>query len=131
MRTVSIDTNVYSAFKRNDERIVFALQRIDTILVDITVLAELLCGFKQGMQEKRNREELEAFLNNRRVSVVDHDMATAEFYSNIFLSLKRKGKPIPVNDIWIAASAMRHGSALFTLDDHFGEIDGLLLKRDY
>jgi len=32
------------------------------------------------------------------------------------------------NDIWIAASAMQHGLALYSLDSHFQYIDGLLLK---
>jgi predicted nucleic acid-binding protein len=43
--------------------------------------------------------------------------------------LKKKGNPIPGNDLWIAASAMRHGLALFTHDNHFSNIDGLLLHE--
>jgi predicted nucleic acid-binding protein len=41
--------------------------------------------------------------------------------------LKAKGRPIPTNDIWIAANAMKHGLALYSLDTHFEEIEGLLL----
>jgi len=43
--------------------------------------------------------------------------------------LKKKGKPIPTNDMWVAASAMRHGLSLFTYDDHFNNIDGLILHK--
>ena len=43
-------------------------------------------------------------------------------------SLKKRGKPIPSNDMWIAASAARHGLALFTFDDHFHEIEGIVLQ---
>jgi tRNA(fMet)-specific endonuclease VapC len=41
--------------------------------------------------------------------------------------LKAKGRPIPANDIWIAANAMKHGLALYSFDGHFGQIEGLLL----
>ena len=56
------------------------------------------------------------------------DEETAEFYAKIYWDLKKKGTPIPSNDIWVAASAMRHGLALFTYDDHFKSVDGLLLR---
>lgn len=46
-----------------------------------------------------------------------------------YLDLKKKGGPIPANDIWIAASAMRHGLSLFTYDDHFNNVDGLILHK--
>ena len=40
--------------------------------------------------------------------------------------LRKKGRPIPINDVWIAASCMEHGARLITFDTHFAEIDGLL-----
>jgi predicted nucleic acid-binding protein len=55
------------------------------------------------------------------------DEDTAEFYAKIYWDLKKKGKPIPTNDMWVAASAMRHALSLFTFDDHFTFIDGLML----
>jgi predicted nucleic acid-binding protein len=53
---------------------------------------------------------------------------TAEYYAKIFSDLKSRGLPIPSNDLWIAASALQHGLALYTLDVHFQKINGLLLK---
>jgi len=50
-----------------------------------------------------------------------------KFYAKIFWNLKKKGTPIPTNDIWLAASAMRYGIHLFTNDEHFKNIDGFLL----
>lgn len=49
--------------------------------------------------------------------------------SEIYWNLKKKGKPIPSNDIWVAASAMKHGLSLFTFDEHFNNINGLILYR--
>jgi tRNA(fMet)-specific endonuclease VapC len=131
MRKVLIDTNVYTAFKANQERIVKAFTTLDYIGMDITVLAELLSGFKLGTREKENRRELERFLNVPRVHLLNHDNDTAEFYSEIFREMRRKRKPIPANDIWIAAAALQHGLGLFTLDRHFADISGLLLKTDF
>jgi tRNA(fMet)-specific endonuclease VapC len=94
------------------------------------VLGELLSGFKGGAKESINRSELEQFLDSPRVSIIQLDEETAEFYAKIYWDIKRKGKPIPTNDLWIAASAMRHGLALFTYDEHFDNVAGLILQKE-
>jgi tRNA(fMet)-specific endonuclease VapC len=43
------------------------------------------------------------------------------------LLLRRKGAPIPINDVWIAAHAMETGSMLITFDVHFRHVNGLLV----
>lgn len=131
MRKVLIDTNIYVSFKRNDNSTVEAVRHLDYIGIDVTVLAELYSGFKYGKKEKQNRRELEHFINTSRVHLFHHDNITAEFYSDIYLNLRKKGQPIPTNDIWIAATAMQHGLALLTFDSHFSNIDGLIIKSDY
>lgn len=130
MRRISIDTNIYVAFKNKDKSVVERFQDSDFIGVDITVIAELFSGFSLGNQEKKNREELEVFLNSPRVQIFPHDLETAEYYALIVGKLKRKGKPIPTNDVWIAANSMKHGTALYSFDGHFKEIDGLFLISD-
>ena len=99
----------------------------DLIGVDITVVAELFSGFSLGGKERRNRQELEAFLNSPRVEILPHDLETADYYALIVKRLRAKGRPIPTNDIWIAANAIKHGLALYSFDNHFEEIEGLLL----
>jgi len=130
MRRIAIDTNIYTSFKANDQSVVEAFRNCDFIGVDITVIAELFSGFSLGGKEKRNRQELEAFLNSPRVEMLLHDLETAEYYALIVRRLKAKGRPIPTNDIWIAANAMKHGLALFSFDGRFGEIEGLLLLSE-
>lgn len=127
MRRLAIDTNIYVAFKNNDADVVEAFTDCDVIGVDIAVVAELFSGFSLGSREAKNRRELEAFLNAPRVEVHLHDLETAEYYALIVKKLKAKGKPVPSNDIWIAANALRNGMALYSFDRHFEEIDGLLL----
>ena len=127
MRRIAIDTNIYTSFKINDQNVVETFRDCDLIGVDITVIAELFSGFSLGVKEKKNRKELEAFLNSPRVEILLHDLETADHYALIVRRLKTKGRPIPTNDIWIAANAMKHGLALYSFDNHFEEIEGLLL----
>ena len=129
MRKVLIDTNVYIAFKRNHQSTIDKFRRLDFIAMDITVLAELYAGFRGGTKENRNRKELELFLNNPRVHLLNHEQETAEFYSLIFNNLRTNGSPIPTNDMWIAATAMQHGLALLTFDEHFSNVTGLYIEE--
>ena len=131
MRKALIDTNVYVSFKRNNKTTVEAFRHLDIIGIDVTVLAELYSGFKYGKKEKQNRQELEQFINTPRVSLFFNDNFTAEFYSEIYLNLRKKGHAIPTNDIWIAATTIQYGLELFTFDNHFSNIDGLKIKSDY
>lgn len=129
LRNVLIDTNAYSAFKRGDREAMAILRRAETIGVSAVVMGELLSGFAAGAREADNRRELNAFLESPRVTVLPVNTGTADFYARAFLALKRKGRPIPVNDLWIAATALQHGFAVFTHDRHFRAIDGLVVGR--
>lgn len=127
MKRILIDTNAYTSFKRNDPVALEVIRSSEYIGVNMVVLGELYSGFTGGSREARNRKELAQFLDSPRVETILIDEETAEFYAKIFWDLKKKGKPTPGNDLWVAASAMRHGLALFTYDNHFIHIGGLLL----
>ena len=127
MTRVSLDTSAYGAFKRGHEAVVAHLRRADEILVSTVVLGELLGGFEVGRQTQRNREELRQFRSSPRVRVVPLVEATAERYARIYASLRAAGRPIPINDLWIAASAMEHGAELITLDRDFTHIAQILV----
>ena len=129
MKRILVDTNAYAAFKRNESSAVGVLQRAEFIGINTVVLGELLCGFKGGRQEGKNLEELTLFLESPRVNVIPVDEETSEFYARIYWDLRKKCHPIPTNDIWVAASAMRGGLALFSYDEHFNHIAGLILQR--
>jgi predicted nucleic acid-binding protein len=125
MRPIVLDTNAYAAFKRGDEQIVTVLQHAPIIVLCATVLGELLGGFAAGVRENANRSELTQFINSSRVKVVSITAATADLYALIYVAFRRKGQPIPTNDLWIAASSLEHGAAILTFDAHFNQIDGL------
>jgi len=71
-------------------------------------------------------EKIDKFVVGAAVLLCDDQ--TARQYAKISLQLRKKGRPIPQNDMWIAALAMQHGLTLVTRDAHFSHIDGLLLK---
>lgn len=127
MKRILIDTNFYVAFKRNERSAVDLLRQAEHIGICTVVLGELLAGFRCGSRGAENRRQLDQFLDSPRVEILNIDEEIAEFYAGIFQALKEKGRPIPSNDLWIAATTLRHGFALATLDDHFRHIDGLLL----
>jgi tRNA(fMet)-specific endonuclease VapC len=127
MKQILIDTNFYVAFKRKQQPAVDLLRQVAYVGMSTVVLGELLAGFRCGSREAENRRELEHFLDSPRVEILNIDEETADFYAEVFRALKEKGRPIPTNDLWIAATTLRHGLALATLDDHFRHIDGLLL----
>lgn len=125
MRPILLDTNAYSAFMLGASEVVEILAQADTLYVNSVVLGELLGGFAVGSREAKNRSELAHFLASPRVAVLPLTAITADSYALIYASLRRKGQPIPSNDLWIAASALEHGAALLTRDAHFAHIEGL------
>ena len=129
MKSLLLDTNMYVAFKRGDDDAVELLRLADEVHLSTVVLGELLAGFAAGSRERRNREELTAFLESPRIRIDAVDEGTADFYGRIFALLRRKGRPIPSNDLWIAATALQHGLVLATRADHFAAIEGLATAK--
>ena len=80
---------------------------------------DLLGGFAARTREAKNRAELTRVLQSPRVEVLPVTAQTADTYALVYAALRRKGQPIPTNDLWIAASALEHGAALLTRDAHF------------
>ena len=127
MSALLIDTNIYTHALKGDSDVVSTLQKTTAIAVCSISIGELLSGFKGCKREDKNRAELEEFLDAPRVRLYVISENTAEFYADILNRLKKAGKPIPTNDIWIAAVAFEHGFKLYSKDRHFQYVQGLLL----
>lgn len=127
MKQIALDTNAYSAFKCGDRDIIEIIANADTINISSIVVGELLAVFSMGSNEKINRKELDSFLNAERCQVISVDQHTPIYYAHIYKMLLHKGKPIPANDLWIAAVTLQHGHILCTLDKHFSHIDNLMV----
>lgn len=126
MRPILIDTNAYAAFKKGESAIMEVIQHAETLVMSPIVLGELLGGFDLGNKSKKNRNELQHFLQSSRIRIFPITSDTANYYSQIYLALKIKGKPIPTNDLWIAAQSLENGCVLCSYDQHFKVIEGLI-----
>lgn len=125
MRPLLIDTNAYTALMVGDAATAEVLAYAEKLLINSVVLGELLGGFAAGSREAQNRAALARFLDTPRLQLVPISAATADSYALVYASLRKRGQPIPSNDLWIAASALEHGAALLTRDAHFAQVEGL------
>jgi tRNA(fMet)-specific endonuclease VapC len=122
---ILLDTNAYSALLRGHDEVADRVRRAEQVVFSTVVAGELLLGFRLGSRLKKNMAELDAFLENPYVSLVPVTLTTADRFARIAAALRAKGRPIPTNDIWIAAHAMEAGAELLSFDAHFEAIDGL------
>jgi tRNA(fMet)-specific endonuclease VapC len=127
MKKILLDTNAYVRFLRGDEKVMAYLAHADIIYMSVFVLGELYAGFRAGGKESENRQILERFLLKSTVTTLEAMIETADVFGLIMASLRKSGKPIPINDVWIAAHCLETGSILVTNDNHFAVIPGLRL----
>ena len=127
MSGLILDTNAYVAFKRGQAGALEILSLAEEIVVPVVVLGELLSGFACGDREAENRRELTEFLDAASVRVGVMDSTTASWYGRVHSGLRRAGRPIPANDLWIAASALQNGLPVFSYDRHFDNVEGLAI----
>lgn len=124
---VLLDSNAYSEFMRGNHHAGEIVRGAEQILLSAVVIGEQLYGFRQGPRFQQNLAELRSFLERPYVSFVPVGPVTADRYSRIMVSLRAKGRPIPTNDVWIAAHAMETGADLVSADRHFEHVDGIAL----
>lgn len=125
MRPILLDTNAYTSFMLGEAEVVDVVAHADTLYLNSVVIGELLGGFAAGTRQQKNRAELARFLDSPRVEVLPITAMTADSYALVYAGLRRRGQPIPTNDLWVAASALEHGAAVLTRDAHFAQIDSL------
>ncbi len=89
----------------------------------ITAVGELLFGAYNSGRQKENLLRAHEFVH--RVTVLYCDDDTADWYARVRLQLKRSGRPIPTNDMWIAAVALQYGLKIASKDGHFDYVEGL------
>ena len=122
---ILLDTDAYSQLKRGNPRVADLVRASEKVLFSAVVAGELHYGFRYGSRFEKNLRELREFLDHPYVIFVPVTLVTGDRYSRIAVGLRQKGRPIPTNDIWIAAHAMETGADLLSFDDHFEHIDGL------
>jgi len=122
---ILLDTNAYSGWKRGNAGLLGIVRESEHVLVSSVVIGELLFGFRLGSRYQHNARELREFLDRPCVSALPVTAITAERFGRIAAALRRRGTPIPTNDVWIAAQALESGADLVSSDRHFDLIDGV------
>jgi tRNA(fMet)-specific endonuclease VapC len=122
---ILLDTSAYSDLARGHSPLTDWVRRAEAVLLSSVVAGELLGGFRRGSRPSENVADLQRFLTQPRVHLLPVTWTTAERYGRIYAALRRRGKPIPTNDMWIAAHAMETGAELLSSDTHFQYVEGL------
>lgn len=121
-----IDTVAAVAWLNGDAALESALNPQGTLSIPIIALGELFAGAENSAKVHDNYDRIERLLSESNLLLCDAQ--TARQYAQISQQLRKKGRPIPQNDMWIAALALQHGLMLVTRDAHFNQVDGLLVQ---
>ncbi len=128
-----LDTDHCSYLQRKHPEVVARFQSLPTdaeVMTSVITQAVLLIGIRQARSERR-QEELRSLYEQLLRNIADVLPVTsevAERFAEVLVFLLQKGKPIPVNDIWIAAIARAHDLILVSSDGHFQHVEGLRLE---
>lgn len=118
-----LDTNIVIALFADAVSVKTRLAQAAEVFSSSIVIGELCFGARKSERVQDNLARIDEYAANNVVLGCDVD--TAQRYGEIKYALQRKGRPIPENDIWIAAIALQHDLVLITRDAHFNEIDRL------
>ena len=117
-----LDTNALSAAADCNAAVEAILAKAEEVAVPVIVLGE----YRHGIARSRHRAAYESWLSGllNDCRVLDVNEPTTHYYAEIAVELKRKGKPIPTNDLWIAALCRQHSLPLLSQDRHFDLVTG-------
>ena len=118
-----LDTNAVSAVFAGDEHVAQVLAGASRHHVPAIVLGE----YRYGLKRSRKRGRLEKLLDRleRESVVLIVDSRTAKHYADVREALRRRGQPIPENDVWIAALAVQYRQPIVSRDTDFDAVEGV------
>jgi len=123
---VLLDTNIIIALLEDEVAVKDKLAKTDEVFVSSIALGELYFGAWKSGRPQANLARIDEFAADN--VVLGCDTGAARRYGEVKNALSLKGRPIPENDIWIAAIAVQHDLTLITRDGHFNEVDSLKVE---
>jgi tRNA(fMet)-specific endonuclease VapC len=121
-----LDTNIVIALFAQDSAVVEHLDEAEEVFIPSIVLGEFYFGARKSGRVEGNLARIDEFAVNNVVLGCETEIA--RYYGEIKNALREKGRPIPENDVWIAAIALQYDLALITRDAHFGEVDNMKVE---
>jgi len=122
----ALDTNIAIAVLNGEQAVVNKLRNVAQVFLPLPVVGELLFGALNSRHQETNLLRIQQLI--QRSIILEMRSETASLYARTRISLKQKGRPIPENDVWIAAACLEHRLALITNDTHFKSVDGLIVE---
>ena len=118
-----LDTNAFSAIAEGEPGLEPVLRQATQVGIPVIVLGE----YRFGIAQSRNRTLYEHWLSEYLPGfrILDIDEQTAHHYAEVRVELKKDGKPIPSNDVWIAALCRQHSLPILSRDRHFDAVAGI------
>ncbi len=120
---LAVDTNAVIAYREAIPKVCTLIDSTVSIFLPAVVLGELLYGANNSAKPEKNEHDIILFANNSILMPIDESAAIR--YAKVRYDLKKKGNPIPENDIWIAALCLEQNIPLLSNDGHFDKINGL------
>lgn len=117
-----LDSTIVIDLFKNSESVIEKIRQAEEVYISSIGLGELYYG---AFKSKRNKHILEVEELEQRIAILECSATTAKIYGEIKNELKKQGRPIPENDIWIAAIAIENNLTLANRDHHFDWIDSL------
>ena len=97
-----------------------ASQRGDLLFISVISIAEIRQGIVR-LTDSHRRRRLSVWLSGIKARYGAHvlpvDLAVSETYGRMQGKAIKSGKPVPVQDCWIAATAATHSLSIVTRDD--------------
>ncbi|RKU21382.1 VapC toxin family PIN domain ribonuclease [Candidatus Poribacteria bacterium] len=118
-----LDTNIVIALFSEEITVQEKVRNAESIVATPPVIGELCFGAQKSNKVTENLHKIDIFV--QQSIVFPCDLETAQWYGIIKDALRRKDRPIPDNDIWIAAIALQHDLILVARDAYFDEVESL------
>ncbi len=122
-----LDTNIIIALFANDTKIKNNLLQAEEVFIPSIVIGELYYGANKSQRVQENLTKIKYFITNNVILSCDEN--TSRYYGEVKNSLRLKGRPLPENDIWIAAITIQYNLILVTRDAHFNEVENINCVR--
>ena len=121
-----LDTNIVIAIFAGDPNVLEPLVQSNEVFLPTIVLGELYYGARKSTHVDSNIRRIDELAASS--ALLGCDLNTSHHYGQVKNDLRAKGRPIPENDIWIAAVAQQYGLTLVSRDTHFSEVGTLSLE---
>ena len=118
-----LDTNIIIALFADEAVVKNNLAQADEVFVPSITIGEVCYGARKSGRPQENLVRVNELVVNS--TVLGCDAETARQYGEVKNKLRLRGRPLPKNDIWIAALALQYELTLVTRDAHFQEVENL------